>query len=48
MDYGVERIYHPHDGMELGLEAMIKDLVERTAGAAARRAERPDESPSES
>ena len=31
MDYGVERIYHPHDGMELGLEAMINDLVERTA-----------------
>ena len=31
MDYGVERIYHPHDGMELGLESMIKDLVERTA-----------------
>ena len=30
MDYGVERIYHPHDGMELGLEAMIKDLVART------------------
>jgi len=32
MDYGVERIYHPHDGMELGLEEMIKDLVARTAG----------------
>jgi len=31
MDYGVERIYHPHDGMELGLEAMIGDLVSRTA-----------------
>lgn len=30
MDYGVERIYHPHDGMELGLEAMIQDLVQRT------------------
>ncbi len=30
VDYGVERIYHPHDGMELGLEAMIKDLVSRT------------------
>ncbi len=36
MEYGVERIYHPHDGMELGLEAMIKDLVARTV--AARRA----------
>jgi len=33
MDYGVERIYHPHDGMELGLQAMIEDLVERTRSA---------------
>ena len=31
MDYGVERIYHPHDGMALGLEAMIEDLIQRTA-----------------
>jgi methylmalonyl-CoA mutase len=31
MNYGVERIYHPHDGMELGLDNMIKDLVARTA-----------------
>ena len=31
MDYGVERIYHPHDGMEMGLEAMIEDLIRRTA-----------------
>jgi methylmalonyl-CoA mutase len=30
MDYGVERIYHPHDGMAMGLEAMIQDLVSRT------------------
>ncbi len=30
MDYGVARIYHPHDGMNLGLEAMINDLIERT------------------
>jgi methylmalonyl-CoA mutase len=38
MDYGVERIYHPHDGMELGLEAMIADLIERTvAGRQATR-----------
>ena len=36
MQYGVERIYHPHDGMELGLEAMIKDLIDRTV--AGRRA----------
>jgi methylmalonyl-CoA mutase len=33
MDYGVERIYHPHDGMELGLQAMIEDLVTRTQAA---------------
>ena len=33
MGYGVERIYHPHDGMEMGLEAMIADLVGRTAKA---------------
>ena len=30
MEYGVERIYHPHDGMQLGLEDMIRDLVART------------------
>jgi len=41
MAYGVERIYHPHDGMELGLEAMISDLVERTA-AARRESTAPD------
>lgn len=29
-DYGVERIYHPNDGMRLGLVEMIQDLVERT------------------
>ncbi len=33
MAYGVERIYHPHDGMEMGLEAMIRDLVQRTREA---------------
>ena len=33
MAYGVERIYHPHDGMEMGLEAMIRDLVARTEAA---------------
>lgn len=27
--YGVERIYHPNDGMRLGLEGMISDLIER-------------------
>jgi methylmalonyl-CoA mutase len=31
MHYGVERIYHPHDGMTMGLTEMIEDLVRRTA-----------------
>ncbi len=31
MAYGVERIYHPHDGMELGLQSMIEDLMARAA-----------------
>jgi isobutyryl-CoA mutase len=28
-EYGVERLYHPSDGMELGLTGMIDDLLER-------------------
>jgi methylmalonyl-CoA mutase len=36
--YGVERVYHPNDGMSMGLVAMIEDLVHRTL--AARRANR--------
>ena len=32
--YGVERIYHPNDGMKLGLVAMIEDVVARTRAAA--------------
>ncbi|MEN7343239.1 MAG: methylmalonyl-CoA mutase family protein [Pseudomonadota bacterium] len=36
MAYGVARIYHPNDGMQLGLEAMIDDLIEKTM--ASRRA----------
>ncbi len=36
-DYGVERIYNPDDGMEMGLKAMIQDLVERTYKARAQR-----------
>ncbi len=27
--YGVERIYHPNDGMKMGLVEMIEDVVER-------------------
>ncbi|MEF2146696.1 methylmalonyl-CoA mutase family protein [Luteimonas sp. SHGZ20W] len=30
-DYGVERIYHPNDGMHMGLVQMIEDVVERAA-----------------
>ncbi|MGH8373469.1 MAG: methylmalonyl-CoA mutase family protein, partial [Gammaproteobacteria bacterium] len=28
-DYGVERIYHPNDGMHMGLGHMIEDVVQR-------------------
>ena len=31
--YGVERIYHPNDGMAMGLVGMIEDLVARTTKA---------------
>jgi len=31
--FGVERIYHPNDGLELGLTGMIDDLVARAAAA---------------
>ncbi|MGD9265501.1 MAG: cobalamin-dependent protein, partial [Lysobacterales bacterium] len=30
--YGVNRIYHPDDGMHLGLVEMIQDVVQRAAG----------------
>ena len=32
-EYGVERIYHPHDGMAMGLQEMIHDLVARAEKA---------------
>ncbi|TVS09783.1 MAG: methylmalonyl-CoA mutase, partial [Wenzhouxiangella sp.] len=32
-DYGVNRIYHPDDGMQMGLVEMIEDLVGRTREA---------------
>ncbi|NBD96423.1 MAG: methylmalonyl-CoA mutase [Gammaproteobacteria bacterium] len=32
-DYGVTRIYHPEDGMKMGLKEMIGDLVGRTRQA---------------
>jgi len=31
--YGVERIYHPNDGMKLGLVEMIEDVISRTRAA---------------
>ncbi|MGY0619200.1 methylmalonyl-CoA mutase family protein [Lysobacter sp. A378] len=31
--YGVERIYHPNDGMKMGLVEMIEDVVRRTHNA---------------
>ncbi|MDG1572290.1 methylmalonyl-CoA mutase family protein [Robiginitalea sp. M366] len=30
MDYGIERIYSPDDGREMGLQGMINDLVSRS------------------
>ncbi|ULU24672.1 methylmalonyl-CoA mutase family protein [Dyella terrae] len=36
--YGVERIYHPNDGMRLGLTEMIEDVMHRTRAAAVKRA----------
>src|SRR5687767_29984 len=35
--YGVERIYHPNDGMHMGLVSMIEDVVRRTKLARASR-----------
>ncbi|WHZ18742.1 MAG: B12 binding domain / kinase domain / Methylmalonyl-CoA mutase [Rhodanobacteraceae bacterium] len=32
-DYGVERIYHPNDGMHMGLVHMIEDVVGRASAA---------------
>ena len=37
--YGVERIYHPNDGMHLGLVAMIEDVVRRAREGASERTE---------
>ncbi|CAM3686673.1 methylmalonyl-CoA mutase family protein [Occultella aeris] len=43
--YGVERIYHPDDGMQLGLQGMIDDVIAR-ASAHRRPASMPDGVPS--
>jgi methylmalonyl-CoA mutase len=32
-EYGVERLYHPNDGMALGLTGMIDDLIVRAQGS---------------
>jgi len=45
--YGVERIYHPNDGMKLGLVEMIEDVVKRTRAAADERASAVKEHPAE-
>jgi methylmalonyl-CoA mutase len=37
-DYGVERIYHPNDGMHMGLVAMIEDVIRRATEARDARA----------
>jgi isobutyryl-CoA mutase len=37
--YGVERIYHPNDGMKLGLTEMIEDVMHRAGSAATKRAQ---------
>jgi methylmalonyl-CoA mutase len=45
--YGVERIYHPNDGMHMGLVAMIEDVVRRARAAREQSAvsgQRPPES----
>jgi len=41
--YGVERIYHPNDGMHMGLVAMIEDVVRRAADGR-KSAQLPDKS----
>lgn len=38
--YGVERIYHPNDGMKMGLVEMIEDVVARAGGAREQGAEK--------
>ncbi|OHE85848.1 MAG: methylmalonyl-CoA mutase, partial [Lysobacterales bacterium RIFOXYA1_FULL_69_10] len=40
--YGVERIYHPNDGMHMGLVAMIEDVVRRAEDGRAKRMEAGD------
>src|SRR5487761_2155710 len=37
--YGVERLYHPNDGMKLGLTEMIEDVMQRARAGAVKRAQ---------
>jgi methylmalonyl-CoA mutase len=39
--HGVERIYHPNDGMAMGLDGMIDDVITRTAAYRAARNHEP-------
>ncbi|MDZ4813423.1 MAG: cobalamin-dependent protein, partial [Pseudomonadota bacterium] len=43
--YGVERIYHPNDGMAMGLVAMIEDLMRRALKGRHEHASGPDRRP---
>ncbi len=42
-DYGVTRLYHPHHGMQLGLQEMISDVISRAGEL--RRAPAADQAP---
>ncbi len=44
--YGVERIYHPNDGMKMGLVEMIEDVVKRAADARDATKRKPADAPS--
>lgn len=39
MDYGIDRIYSPDDGREMGLQGMINDLVQRSDFATGEKVE---------
>lgn len=40
--YGIERIYHPQDGLSMGLEQMITDVIERAQKSRATRPSPPE------
>ena len=47
MDYGIDRIYSPDDGREMGLQGMINDLVKKSDTQPAQENESAIESPNE-